>query len=86
MKNYVCTKELCLDKCDDDGFFVENEYCFISVGSIFQMSEEPYRVIGDKDSVRLDSDTQWLEISAETLAEHFQEITDHSSEDRSVQD
>lgn len=44
------------------------------------MSEEPYRVIGDKDSVRLDSDTQWLEISAETLAERFQEITDHSTE------
>lgn len=74
LKEYICIKELCLEKCDDDGFFVENEYCYIDVGEVFQRSEEPFRVVGDKDSVRLDSDTKWLEISEETLNEHFQEM------------
>ena len=74
LKEYICIKELYLEKCDDDGFFVENEYAIIEVGEVFQRSEEPFRVVGDKDSVRLDSDTKWLEISEETLNEHFQEM------------
>ena len=27
MKSYICTKELYLDKYDDDGFLIENDYC-----------------------------------------------------------
>ena len=71
MTEYVCIKELCLDTYDDDGFRVENANAFVEVGEIFQKSEEKFRCVGGKESIRLDNDKQWLEISEETLNEYF---------------
>lgn len=71
MTEYVCVKELCLDTYDANGFFEEEGNTFIKVGEVFQRSEDDYRLIGDSDSVRLDSDRHWIEISEETLNEHF---------------
>ena len=78
LKEYICIKELFLERYDDDGFFCENEYIYINVGEVFQRSEEPFRVVGDKDSIRLDSDTKWLEINEEKLNKHFRERVDDS--------
>ena len=73
MTEYVCIKELCLDTYDADGFFMESGNAFVEVGEVFQKSEEQFRCVGGQDSIRLENDTQWIEISKETLAEHFAE-------------
>ena len=80
MAEYICVKELCLETYDDDGFRVENEFAFVDVGEVFQESEERFRCVGGQDSIRLENDEQWLEISVETLTEHFAEYIDHSTE------
>ena len=71
MVEYVCVKELCLDTYDNDGFFVEQGNAFVEVGEVFQRSEEKFRCVGGADSIRLENDKQWLEISEETLNEYF---------------
>lgn len=71
MTEYICVKELCLDTYDDDGFFVKEGNAFVEVGEVFQKSEEKFRCVGGKDSIRLENDKQWLEISEETLNEYF---------------
>lgn len=74
MSEYVCIKELCLETYDADGFRVENEFAFVEVGEIFQKSEEKFRCVGGTDSIRLENDKQWLEISEETLNEYFKPL------------
>lgn len=71
---YKCTKGMLLEKCDDDGFTLENEYCDIEVNSIWHTPEDKdYRFIGGE--VRLESDEYgWIEITKDDLREHFEEI------------
>lgn len=80
MKNYICIKPLQLECYDDDGFVVENKYFWVSKGEVLQRSDGKFRCVGGNDSIRLENDNQWLEISPETLKEHFEEMTDHSTE------
>lgn len=71
MAEYVCIKELCLDTYDANGFLEEQNNTIIKVGEVFQRSEDDYRLVGDKDSIRLDSDRHWVEIDEKTLNEYF---------------
>ena len=82
MAEYVCIKELCLDTYDDDGFFVESGNAFVEVGEVFQKSEEKFRCVGDIDSIRLDNDKQWLEISEQTFYKHFKELNTRTSKEK----
>ncbi len=34
---YKCIKEMCIPKCDGDGFEILNEYGFVTVGSICRL-------------------------------------------------
>lgn len=77
MKNYICIKPLQLECYDNDGFVVENKYVEIGKGEVFQDDELKFRCVGGEDSIRLENDTQWIEITPETLKEHFEEITDN---------
>lgn len=74
---YKCIKEFTLEKCDDDGFTIEGEYTTIEEGSIWNVPEdENYRLIGGE--IRLEEDKpdeiNWIEITEETLKEHFERI------------
>ena len=71
MRNYICIKPLQLECYDDDGFVIENKYSEVTEGEVFQKSEEKFRCIGGTDSIRLENDKQWLEITEETLNEYF---------------
>lgn len=68
---YKCIKGFSLEKCDGDGFTIENDYTTIEEGSIWHLPEdENYRLIGGE--IRLENDEYgWIEISKETLEEHF---------------
>lgn len=82
MAEYICVKELCLETYDDDGFRVENENAFVDVGEVFEKSEERFRCVGSQDSIRLENDKQWIEISKETFDEHFAEHNTRTPKER----
>lgn len=78
-KLYKCVTDLYLDKYDEDGFHIENQYVRIPKGSIWEEDAEHYNFIAPKDSVHLDrvwkSDKakthQWIEIDKGTLLAYF---------------
>ncbi|BDR74216.1 hypothetical protein K144316041_p20550 (plasmid) [Clostridium tetani] len=77
---YKCTKGFALEKCDDDGFIIENEYEIIEQGSLWAFpTEEYYILIGGKvglEGVR--NKFRRIEIAKETLEEHFIRIREES--------
>ncbi len=70
---YKCIKEMCLPKCDGDGFEISNEYGFVTVGSIWERDDRRSIISADVhlDSLNDDSDLGWIEISFEGLKENF---------------
>lgn len=78
MNRYVCKEGFSIEMVDDDGFFTE-EYREVEKGSLWERSEDPYRMVGAPDTVKLNSldndDTlSWLEITTEDLAMYFEEV------------
>lgn len=70
---YKCIKEMCLPKCDGDGFEISNEYGFVTVGSIWERDDKTSYIGGDVhlDSLNSHSDFRWIEMSFEKLKGHF---------------
>lgn len=70
---YKCIKEMCIPKCDDDGFEIPNECGFVTVGSIWKRDDRTSFVGGDVhlDSLNDDSDFGWIEMSFKELEENF---------------
>lgn len=73
MKRYKCIKNLCVERCDEDGFLIENSSVEIEKGKIYELDESGYMLVGGKDHVHLDAidDDSWLEIARECLEEYF---------------
>lgn len=75
IRRYRCVKEQTFEKCDDNGFIIENEYTTIPVGSIWQ--ESPYMISGGSKNVHLDREDgggEWCEPLKENMDEFFEEI------------
>ena len=73
---YKVKKTFLVDRYDDDGFYVE-DYTQVNEGDLFELCEDPFRVIGGEIRLVGISTTnygQWLEISKETLAMYFEEV------------
>lgn len=71
-----CVKPFSVDKFDDDGFRTGKQMR-VRNDSIWEKDEEPYRFVGDNDTIRLESDKYgWLEITEATFNEHFVEEKD----------
>lgn len=70
---YKCIKEMCLPKCDGDGFEVPNEYEFVTVGSIWERDDTGNMIGGDVhlDSIDNNGNFGWIEISVVDLKENF---------------
>lgn len=77
MKLYICKKGFMLDLVDDDGGFTEDSMV-VEEGSLWERSEDPYRLVGADDTVRLNGLKEmkdiWMEITEETLAENFEPL------------
>lgn len=79
---YICTKDLYLNRYDEEGFYIENKYAHIPKDSIWEEDEETIKFIGGKDSVHLDrvwkskktKTHQWLEIDKTTLLTYFKPL------------
>lgn len=70
---YKCIKEMWLPKCDDDGFEIPNDFGLVTVGSIWERDDRKSFIGGDVhlDSLNVDSELGWIEISFERLKENF---------------
>ena len=76
---YICTKDLYLEKYDEDGFLIGNRYFIVPKDSIWETDNDFYNFIGGKKNIHLDriwksknaKTHQWIEISKETLSEYF---------------
>lgn len=44
---YKCIKEMCLPKCDGDGFEIPNEYGFVTIGSTWERDDRGSIIGGD---------------------------------------
>ena len=72
---YECIKGFLIEVCDEDGFTIENEYMDIDKGTIWYIPEDKdYRFIDGE--VRLENDTEWIEITKEHLEEYFKLISE----------
>ena len=70
---YKCIKEMCLPKCDGDGFEIPNKYGFVTVGSIWERDDRGSIIGGDVhlDSIDNDGTFGWIEISVNDFKESF---------------
>lgn len=75
-KAYECIEGFLIEKCDDNGFCIENEYEEIMKGSIWLPPEENenYRFIGGEVRLEFPSSNKWIEITKEHLKRYFKEI------------
>lgn len=73
MTRYKCVKPLVIDNYGEDGD-LKNEHMVIDIDSIWEVNQEPHRFVGGADSIRLESDGNWIEIYDDTLKGHFLEI------------
>lgn len=71
-KKVICIKDFSVDKCDDNGFTIENEYFEVSQDSIWEIAEVASRIAGGE--VRLTNKSRWLEIDKESFEEYFDGI------------
>ena len=69
MTKYKCIKEFFVPIFDEDGSRIDNEHYSVKVGSVWEMSDSSHRVTGGRESVRLTSDNEWIEIYG--LNEYF---------------
>lgn len=73
VRTYICIQDFQLVRFDDDGRSTEDSIVFLE-GDVFFRSEDPYRVAGGPDTIRLEGLAGWMEITPEHLAEYFVEI------------
>lgn len=73
---YKCIKGFSVEKFDDNGFSIENEYEDIEVGSIWEIGDAANMMIGGLDHIHLENinDGSWLEIPKEMMDEYFKQI------------
>lgn len=83
MKRYKCKKQLILDLCDADGFYVDGEYRFVEVGEVYETYDDYRLEISDKPAVHLERVHEnicgWIEVYPETLDEYFEEMVGDES-------
>lgn len=72
---YRCVKPFSVDKFDGDGFRTEKQMR-VRNDSIWEKDKEAYRLVGDDETIRLESKYGWLEITEEIFNEHFVEEKD----------
>lgn len=71
---YQCIKDFSVNKYDDNGFLVENEYENIEIGSVWETGDADNMMIGGLDHIHLENDDSWLEIPKEMIDEYFKQI------------
>lgn len=84
MRMFLCTGAFAIELVDDDGFHTEKLY-EVQKGSLWELSDDPYRLVGGDDTARLKgvgpAQGMWLEITQEHLAIYFEEVDPYEDSD-----
>lgn len=80
---YKCIKEMCIQMCDGDGSWIENQYGVVPVDSEWHIDETSSILGGDVhlECISGCDDFGWIEISNESLKENFVVVGDADEED-----
>lgn len=74
-RTYICKIGFSLECFDNDGFFT-GEWTTVEEGEVWSKSDDPFRIVGADDTIRLTrqegATEHWIEIMQETLAYHFE--------------
>lgn len=74
IKRYECTNSFFLDEYDESGFYTKG-WLEIHKGEIFELyTDDTFRMVGDKDSIRMENEKHWIEIDECMLEKYFKEI------------
>ena len=77
MKDYICKQDFALDAFDDDGRSLE-ETITIEAGEVFQRSDDRFRIVGGSDTIHLENDHAWIEITPDLLGQFFDEVRENA--------
>ncbi len=80
MSKCKCIKGFSVEKCDDNGFTLENEYEVIEEGEIWEIDDSDFRMVGAEIRLVTD-DLRWLEMPLDCFNECF-EILLESEQDK----
>lgn len=71
---YRCLEDFRVDRVDDNGFTIENEFFIVEKGTVWNTPEdENFRLTGGE--IRLENDDlEWIEITKKYLKRYFVEI------------
>lgn len=78
IKRYRCIKQCIFERCDDDGFTIDENYKYVEPGSIWQ--ESAGMIAGGPNNIHLDREDgdqntiEWCEPTKETLSDCFEQI------------
>jgi hypothetical protein len=71
-KKYVCTEGFSVQRFDEDGFIIENEYDEIETGSVWEVSDNSI-VGGEIHLEKVGKPYYWLEITKERFEACFEQ-------------
>ena len=77
MKMYRCKQDFELEAYDDDGFSLDKAIT-IEAGEVFQRSENRFRVVGGPETIHLENDHAWIEITGDLLEHFFDEVKENA--------
>ena len=84
MKLLLCTMSFAIEMVDDEGFHTE-KLLEVQKGSLWELSDDPYRLVGGDDTARLKgvgpAQGMWLEITNEHLDFYFEEVEPYEDSD-----
>lgn len=71
-KKVKCIKTFLIEKCDDEGFTIENKYLTVEEGQIWSIDEDKNFIGGEVRLIRsTNKNHTWLEIPKEMFEENF---------------
>ena len=71
---YICTESFDLQKYDDDGFVIANDYMTIEIGEIWEEVPQKVNYVAGQDAIHLVHGKEWCEILRGTLDAYFRKL------------
>ena len=71
---YICKESFPIDVYDDDGFCIPEKSMWVKEGTVFEKLDSDLRLVGGFDTIRLESEDTWIEITEERLNDYFEVV------------
>lgn len=79
IKTYRCKETFLVDDYDGDGFYLDTA-SWIEEGTIFECDTKyKRRIAGGDDTIRLENDSKWLELTKDIVERYFEEVSNNDN-------